>query len=114
MGATENHAVQHPGQLDIGSVSGGARDFVPAVVTDRPGAQHPIGPWALMVSLCRGRHTTALLLEVGNVESVAPTAAKSAPHPLAPRPTYRFTVSHRPYPLRSAPRRRAHRPPMAR
>src|SRR5262245_18444472 len=100
----------------MGSVSGGARNFVPAVVTDRPRTQHPIGPWVITVSLCRGRHTTALLLEVGNVESAALTAAKGAPppYPLAPWPTYRFTVSHRPCPLRSAPRRRAHRLPMAR
>src|SRR5262249_45691897 len=51
---------------DIGAVAGGTRDFVPSVVTDRPGAQHPIGPWAIIVSLCRGCHTTSLLLEVGD------------------------------------------------
>ena len=61
--AAEQHAVQHAGQLDIGAVSSSARDFVPFIVTDWPGPQHPIGPRATMILLCCGRHTPSLPLE---------------------------------------------------
>ncbi len=40
----------------------------------------PIRPWAIMVALYRGRHTIALLLEVGNVERPAPTARVATPY----------------------------------
>ena len=40
VGATQNLAVQHPGQVDIGGVTGPAHHLVGSVMPDRTGAHH--------------------------------------------------------------------------
>ncbi len=64
MGTAQNHAVQHPSQLDISPVFRSAGDFVQAVVTNGAGTQHPVVACGLTHCMGRGRHTASPLFEV--------------------------------------------------